>query len=258
MQTGDIIKRDISLSGGTAITVNIPTDIDELKKEMQEKLGDVSIRGISDLRTGKQIAFILESRENPETVKKALEEYLQTELTDENSSVEFTGSSLGENFYKQLRIAILISFILMALVVFIIFKTFVPSLAVVLSAVADITMTLALVNFLGMRVSGAGIVAFLMLIGYSVDTDILLTTRLIKRADKSLNERLGEAFKTGITMTLTSIAAVSIALLITSSFSATLSEIFTVLLIGLSFDIFNTWITNASILKWYCEKKHLN
>jgi preprotein translocase subunit SecF len=29
----------------------------------------------------------------------------------------------------------------------------------------------------------------------------------------------------------------------------------TVLLIGLALDIMNTWITNASILKWYVEGK---
>jgi len=26
-------------------------------------------------------------------------------------------------------------------------------------------------------------------------------------------------------------------------------------MIGLFFDIFNTWVTNASMLKWYVEKK---
>ena len=64
-----------------------------------------------------------------------------------------------------------------------------------------------------------------------------------------------EAFKTGITMTLSSIAAVGVALIFTISFSAVLSQIFTILLIGLGFDLLNTWITNASLLKWYLEKK---
>ncbi len=258
IQNGDVINRDISLSGGTSLTVNVETNIQELEQAMQQTLGDVSIREISDLRTGRQIAFVLETQSNPNETTTAVENYLGIELTQENSSVEFTGSSLGENFYNQLRTAILISFILMAIVVFIIFRTFTPSLAVIMSAVADITMTLALVNILGMKISAAGIVAFLMLIGYSVDTDILLTTRLIKRKEDELNNRLRDAFKTGITMTLTSIAAISIALLITASFSETLRQIFTVLLIGLGFDILNTWITNASILKWHCKTKNIN
>jgi len=61
--------------------------------------------------------------------------------------------------------------------------------------------------------------------------------------------------KTGLTMTLTSFFAMLAALLIVRSFSAELTQIFSVLVIGLGFDIINTWITNVSILKWYMETK---
>ena len=145
----------------------------------------------------------------------------------------------------------------MALVVLIIFRTPIPSIAVILSAFADIVFTIVVINLLGINLSIGGIVALLMLIGYSVDTDILLTTRILKKKEGSLNERMFGAFKTGLTMTLTSIAAISIALVIIYSFSETLRQIFTILLIGLGFDIFNTWITNASILRWYAEVKKL-
>lgn len=133
--------------------------------------------------------------------------------------------------------------------------TSIPSFAIIFSAFADILMTLVVVNLIGMELSGAGIIAFLMLIGYSVDTDILLTSRLLKNKDGTLNQRLWGAFKTGMTMTLTSIAAVGISLIVIYNLSETLRQIFTILLIGLAFDIFNTWVTNASLLKWYMEVK---
>ena len=107
-----------------------------------------------------------------------------------------------------------------------------------------------------MEISSAGIVAFLMLIGYSVDTDILLTTRILKRHEGTLNERLSGAFKTGMTMTLTSLFAIVSALIVVKSFSVILTQIFTIISIGLVFDIFNTWVTNVSILKWYAEQKN--
>ena len=56
-------------------------------------------------------------------------------------------------------------------------------------------------------------------------------------------------------MTLTSLFAMGLALVVVSSFSVVLTQIFTIVVIGLGFDIFNTWITNVSILKWYIEKK---
>ena len=252
---GDFIYKDVSLTGGATITVFTQGDVDiqDLKGHLAKNLEDYSIRELSDFRTGEQQAIAVESPAEIEILRPILEGYLGYELTEDNSNIEFTGSNLSESFYKQLRIAIFISFILMAIVVFIIFRTIVPSSAVVLSAFADIIMTLALVNFLGMKLSSAGIIAFLMLIGYSVDTDIMLTTRLLKRDS---GDKLSNAFKTGMTMTVTSIIAITVALLITQSFSAILKQIFTILIIGLFFDILNTWSTNVSILKWYLNTKH--
>ena len=255
-QNGDFIKKDISLTGGTTITLLKNIDSNQIKKDLSNKLDDLNTRDIYDLITQEKKAIVIETKTNGETAKQVLEDYLGYKLTDDNSSIEFTGSTLSESFYKQLLIAVLIAFIFMAIVVFIIFRTFVPSMAVIISAFADIFMTLTVVDFLGIKMSGAGIVAFLMLIGYSVDTDILLTTRVLKRTEHKLNERIFGAFKTGITMTLTSFFAVLAALIIVRSFSLILTQIFTILVIGLGFDIFNTWVTNVSIIKWYVIKKH--
>lgn len=254
-QTGDFINKDISLTGGTSVTIYDKISAAELKQELSSKLQDVNTRAIYDIMTSEQKAVIIETKTDGDETRQVLEDYLGYNLTSENSSFEFTGSALSESFYKQLIIAILIAFVFMAIVVFIIFRTFVPSMAVIFSAFADIVMTLALANLLGMRMSTAGIVAFLMLIGYSVDTDILLTTRLLKRSDGSLNQRIIGAFKTGMTMTLTSLVAVVVCLFIVRSFSIVLTQIFTILTIGLLFDILNTWVTNVSILKWYVKYK---
>jgi|TARA_Y100000310_G_scaffold314954_1_gene364921 preprotein translocase subunit SecF len=255
-KNNDFAYKDISLTGGTSVTIYDKVDILNLEKFLGENLEDVNIREVYDLVTREQIALIIETKSDENDAKKILEEFLGYELINgENASFEFTGSSLSESFYKQLLIAILFAFILMAIVVFFIFRTFVPSLAVIIAAFADILMTLTMINILGMKISSAGIVAFLMLIGYSVDTDILLTTRILKRDEGSLNERIYGAFKTGLTMTLTSLLAITFALFVVKSFSIVLTQIFTVLVIGLGFDILNTWITNVSILKWYVEKK---
>jgi len=305
IQTGDFIKKDVSLTGGTTITIfsEQKIDVQDLEQSLFQKIEDFTIRELSDFRGGKQEAIILETHVESSEVKLILEEILGYSLTEDNSSIEFTGSSLSNDFYKQLIYAIILSFSFMAIVVFFVFggqtkikllsilltlipvilffsraisvntaiilnlialminialyiKYSIPSVAVVLSAFADIMMTLALVDFLGLRLSSAGIIAFLMLIGYSVDTDIMLTTRLLKRRESEINKRIFNAFKTGMTMTLSSIVAVGVALIFTYSFSDVLGQIFTILLIGLGFDLLNTWITNASILKWHLERRN--
>ncbi|MEK6933315.1 MAG: protein translocase subunit SecF [Nanoarchaeota archaeon] len=255
-KNGDIIYKDVSLTGGTTVTIfDGSIDIDKIKNTLKSEYPDLIARGISDIRTGKQLGISIETKAEPKEIKSSLEQYLSYKLTNENSSVEFSGSTLSEGFYKQLRYAIILAFVLMALVVFIIFRTPIPSGAVILSAFADIVMSLVVINMSGMQISGAGIVAFLMLIGYSVDTDILLTTRLLKSQEGTINHRIKEALKTGFTMTLTAIAAVAVSLIIIFSLSDTLRQMFTILLVGLFFDIFNTWVTNTSILKWYMEAK---
>ena len=150
-------------------------------------------------------------------------------------------------------ILIIVGLVLIAL--YIIYS--IPSFAVILSAFADIAMTVAVVDLLGIQLSIAGVIAFLMLIGYSVDTDIMLTSRVLKEHEGSVNQRTWGAFKTGITMTLTAIASVGVSLIFIYNFSDTLRQIFSIILIGLFFDIFNTWVTNASMLKWYMGVKHI-
>lgn len=253
-ENNDFIYKDISLTGGTSITLNGAFEVEKLKEDLSLKLEDMSVREIYDLITQEKKAVLIETKTDLETSKKLLEDYLGYELNSENSSFEFTGSTLSENFYHQLLFAILIAFIFMAVVVFIIFRTFVPSLAVLIAAFADLFMTLVLIDLFGIKMSTAGIVALLMLIGYSVDTDILLTNRILKRKEGTINQRIFGALKTGMTMTLTSIIVIIVALIIVKSFSLILAQIFTILLIGLGFDLINTWITNVSILKWYAQK----
>ena len=255
-QHNDFIYKDISLSGGTSITVNDgAVNVNNLQEFLSEKLDEVSVRGVSDLATQKQVAVIIETREDKATAQSVLESYLGYSLNDENSSFEFTGSSLGDSFYNQLLIALMISFVLMAVVIFFQFKSFVPSMAVIFSAFADIFLTLVTINLLGIRISSAGIVALLMLVGYSVDTDILLTNKVLRR-EGSTNRKILESFKTGITMTLIAIVSALVCLIIAGPYSQVLYQIFLILLLGLIFDLINTWITNVSIIKWYAERLH--
>ena len=172
---GDFILKDSSLLGGTTITLQAKNIPENFESSLKSRLPDVSIRKLTDITTGNPTSYIIETLLKPEEIKPEIEKILGYKLTEENSNIEFTGASLSQSFYKQLIIALLISFILMSLVIFVLFKSFIPSIAVIFAAFADIVMPLALIDFLGMRLSAAGIAAFLMLVGYSVDTDILLT-----------------------------------------------------------------------------------
>ena len=254
-QTGDIIYKDVSLSGGTSITINGEINQEQLENSLKIKFPDISFTSLEDITTNKQIALIIESSATPDELKLEIEKILGYKLDETNSSTEFTGASLSKDFYKQLIIALVISFVLMSIVVFILFRTFVPSVAVIFSIFADIVMPLALIDFFGIKISAAGIAAFLMLVGYSVDTDILLTSRALKSKEGTLNSRIFRAFKTGSLMTITALAAVLPAFFIVTGLPDSFRQIFLIFALGLFADLINTWLTNASIIKWYCTKK---
>jgi preprotein translocase subunit SecF len=253
-QTGDIMHKDVGLTGGTILTVNSDADVAQIEKILPP---GSTVRKLSDITTGKQVAFSVETAEDINKIKPIIERYLGYNLTEENSSAEFTGSTLSASFYKELRTALFLAYGLMAIVVFFLFRTFVPSIAVLQAGFTDIIVPLAILDLTGFQISGAGIASFLMLIGYSVDTDILLTNRALRKKELTINQRIWSAFLTGMTMTLTALIAITLAYFVVKDISSVLSEIFLILILGLVTDIFSTWVGNAAILKWYCEKKRI-
>ena len=255
-KTNDIFIKDVSLKGGITATVYTqdPIDINNLESELNKKFSDTNINRLSEFGTERQIGVIVEISETDEPLlRNSLEELLGLKLTDENYSVEVVGSSLGASFYRQMIKAMIFAFILMALVVFITYRSLVPSLAVVLAALFDITVTIAILDIIGMKISTAGIAALLMLIGYSIDTDILQTTRVLKKREPTPVEGVLSSIKTGLTMTFTSLAAVIIGYILSTS--SVFKEIFLIITIGLLVDIIMTYCMNAPILISYQLKK---
>jgi len=66
-------------------------------------------------------------------------------------------------------------------------------------------------------------------------------------------DRIMSSFKTGMTMVATTVTAATIAFLFSES--ETIRQIMLIIIIGMVADVFNTWITNTAILKWYVERK---
>jgi len=243
--TGMPVTPGIDFSGGTAVTI-ITGDSPAM---LRETFKDYPLTDIGDVNNGKFLKF--GTMADPKY--QALVQLISQKYPD--AKIDQIGESFGKSLQYQAVIALIISFIGMAIVVFLSFRTFVPSAAVVLSAFADMAMTAAMMNIVGIPLSLGTTAALLMLIGYSVDSDILLTNRVLKRQGK-LNDKLMGAFHTGIIMTSTTLAATT-ALFIVSWFGSVqiLMEISAVLLIGLVADILNTWLTNVGILKWYVLKE---
>ena len=166
-------------------------------------------------------------------------------------SVQGTSASFSAETQQLGLLGLGAAFVGMALLVFGMFRTFVPSVAVVLSAFSDIAIPLALMNLTGIKLSLGTVAALLMLIGYSVDSDILLNNHILRRRG-DFYESTYRAMRTGITMTLTSISAMTVMAIVATYFAIPLlPDIGIVLVFGLTADLMNTYLMNVSLLRWY-------
>ncbi len=254
--TGELFKKDVSLKGGITLTVfsDLKVDADKLQSELASELQrDVSVRVLSS--AGSQAGLIVEAEGSEADVQRVLDS-LQAKIgkiDSEHYTVQVIGSSLSESFMKEALFSLLLAFVLMGIVVLAYFRAIVPSLFVISAAFSDILSTFAVIVLLNERLSTAGLAAFLMLIGYSVDTDILLTTRVLKGKEDTIFQRTVGAMKTGIFMTLTALAATVVGFIFSQS--DTIRQIMLVLSVGLVFDMIHTWLTNAGVLRWYIESR---
>jgi len=255
IKTGEIVSRDVSLAGGITATLYTQVDAKTVEDALTSKFQtEVLVRKLAEFGTEKQIGLIIESSEiKGEELRSFLGETLNLELTEKNFSLEETGSSLGESFYRQMLTAIIIAFILMSIVIFIAFRSVIPSLAVVLCAFVDMLAAVAFIDLVGIRLSTSGIAAILLLMGYSIDTDVLLTTKVLKRREGTIMERVFSSMATGLTMTCTTIVALTVGFFVSNSYM--LKQMFIILLVGLFIDIIVTYTLNTRILIWYVAKK---
>jgi len=248
-QTGEWFDKSIELEGGKLLTIKIENEVDinQIKSSLS-KFGSLSIKQSSGF-SGKEL-FIQSEGETEEILKDLNSLGINTEAF----AVREIGPSLGESFWSQIQLGIIAAFVVMSIVVFIIFRSLGPSIALISAAIADIITVLAIMPIFGIEFSLASFAGLLMLIGYSVDTDILLTTSVLKSEEGNLTQRVKTAFKTGITMTTTTLGVLLVILL--SNLSPVLSQIAAVLIIGLLVDVVYTWILNVSILSHFVKEEH--
>ncbi len=245
------LEQGIELKGGTVAVVELQKPIS------QSDLESLISKGINNTQVDVAITnnqATVEIAGDADVIKLAS----VLKGTGNITSYRSVGPVLGKESLTQVYYALAFAFIFMSITVFIIFRNFVPSMAVILAALSDIIIAIGGMSLFGIPLSVASVGALLMLIGYSVDTDILLTTRVLKRTEGTLTERAIDAMKTGMTMAAAAIGSM-VALYLVTIFlipaASTLANIAAVLIIGLVADVLATWLMNLGILRWYVEAR---
>lgn len=166
-------------------------------------------------------------------------------------------ATLGSDFVRSSIKVGIIAFILLTFVLFLFFKEFIPTGLVIVAVIFDILAGLAGMAILGLPLSLATIPTLLMLIGYAVDDNVLLSTKVLKDKSGDVFSAANKAMTTGMTMTLTTIITVAVMALISYFMQmSVILEMASILFFGLLGDVVATWFFNAPAIIAYVQKKN--
>jgi preprotein translocase subunit SecF len=237
----------IDFTGGTELQIETDATRDEIRTAFDEPV--TSVQAIQAQQDTYVVTF---QSSDDAAIRNSVLAYNNTSAnTMRIQSISSTSATFGADAQRTALYGIVAAFVGMSVLAFLLFRTFVPSIAIVISAFSDIMIPLAVMNVTGIQLSLGTVAALLMLIGYSVDSDILLNNHILRQSG-GFYESTYRAMRTGVTMTLTSIAAmVAMALVATFFDIDLLAAIGTVLALGLTVDLMNTYMLNLSLLRWY-------
>lgn len=267
---GGPLRLGFEFQGGTL--VGLPTA--EGPAALEAKFAAYPLLGMREAGERKMLQFgPMDDRKLQELTSRISADY-------PGAQVESMGEVMGRALQGQTAGLVAVSFLLMSLVVLLTFRRLLPALTVIASAGSDLAAAVAFMRVAGVELSFGTLVALVMLIGYSVDTNILLTSRLLRPREAlaegvllkrgrpkdvppppTLVETIRQARRTGLMMSFTTMAVLGVLLAVASyallagyAQSRILQDISMVLLAGLGADLVNTWMLNVGILRWHLER----
>jgi preprotein translocase subunit SecF len=244
--TGAPVGLGFEFTGG----VNIQTQTDASVTQVEQDFSTIS--GVPEPENVRSISggALISYQPLTDNQMSNLRDFRDSEYPD--ASVESVSPSHGTSLLYQSMWAIAFAFVLMTIVIFVFFRTFVPSFGIVLSATSDMLVPIGVMTLLGIDVTLGTIPAILLIIGYSIDSDILLTRNTLSGRRKNFYDNVRTAMNTGVTMTTTSMAAMAVMAVSAHFFSIfILRNIGIILFFGLGMDLINTYMMNVAILRWY-------
>lgn len=247
VMTGAPVIPGVDFTGGTELRIAVDAPSDQAAREQIRSAFSANPESVRSVPSdGTYIVTFGSDAAETSTLERQAES-----AGFDIRSVDSVSANFGSDTQFLALGGVAVAFLGMSLLVFAMFRTFVPSIAVVVSAFSDIVIPVAMMNVLGIELTLGTVAALLMLIGYSVDSDILLNNHILRRSG-DFYESTYRAMRTGVTMTLTSITAMIVMTVTATLFGIQLlAAIGTVLVFGLAADLMNTYLLNLSLLRWY-------
>jgi len=250
--SGTPVPLGMDFAGGAELTIQTTSSEEEIQQAFDVEPDSIQSAQSPDAQNQYIVQFAGIEQDQIEALTDQAEANLQQ---DGDASIIQQESTASPGFAEQSQqtalLGLAVAFLGMSVIAFVLFRTFVPSIAIVVSAFSDIVIPLAFMSIVGIQLSLGTVAALLMLIGYSVDSDILLNNHVLRR-EGDFYESSHRAMQTGITMTVTAMVAMLVMGISGYLFGiGLLASIGIILFVGLAADLMNTYLLNLSMLRWY-------
>lgn len=254
VMNGVPLDRAMVFTGGTEVRIDFDTGVvEDPEQQIRDSFSETEPESVTSIpASDSYVVNFAEGEISPDEIENQLEPVDGLSI----SELSTVTPSLGSSAQLTALYGVLVAFGLMSVLVIILFRSLIPAVVIVLSAVSNILVAGAAMNLAGVDLSMGTVGALLMLIGYSVDSDILMNDYVLRSDGKDFVSNIHQAMTTGITMTLTSLSAMVVMFVVANIFGiGLLADMGFVLAVGLAMDLINTYMMNVSILRWYVNRR---
>jgi len=255
-----VIVRGVPLSmdfaGGTHLSINVENTENMPDAAIVESKLQIIVEGEMEVhQTDEGYDIETSAYLTDNQVKNQIKPYLFTELgiEGEYSVAERMGGVITSAHVERARDAVIGAAIAMGIIIFIALRHFTTVGSILLVVGLDALAVFGGMALLRIPLSFGSVTGLLLLIGYAVDTNILLSTKVLKRVGGTPRERAAEGMKTGLMMSGTSATALLVLNFIMTP--ALIKEFSGALVIGILADMINTWLLNSGILLHHLEQQ---
>ncbi|NAZ26139.1 MAG: hypothetical protein GU343_01190 [Nanoarchaeota archaeon] len=248
---GYIINKSITISGGYVTLINNNYHI--TNSEIQNVLNQMNITDYV-LYSTPNIVYIESGKEiNGTLLINLLNQDYNIKLLPTDISIQQYSSLVGNLIFNQFLFFVILAMVLTAFVIFIAFRASKITLNIISTILFDIIGLLAILSITKYPIGANGFIGMLMILGFAIDNNVVLSTNIVKEKDKPFIERVRMSFRVGMLMEI--IALYTLLLLYFIVPEPSVDEFAFVLSIAIILDLLYYLIGNIPLYKYFEAKK---
>ena len=248
---GYIINKSITISGGYVTLIN--NNYNLTNTEIQNILNRMNITDYVLYSTSNIIYIASRDQINGTLLISLLNQYYNISIQPSDISIQQYSSLIGDLIFNQFLFFVILAMIFAAFVIFIAFRVSNTTLNIISTILFDIIGLLAILSITKYPIGANGFIAMLMILGFAIDNNVVLSTNMIKEKDKPFIERVKMSFRVGMLMEI--IALYTLLLLYFIVPDPSVNEFAFVLSTATILDLIYYLIGNIPLYKYFEAKK---